>query len=299
MANRVQRIKETTDPSQWRHVTSEENPADHASRGLKAKELIVSNWLKGPEFLWHEELPSKKIMVGELAVDDPEVRKVVVHKISTAKSSQLDRFLKFSSWTRLVKAVARLRRRVKELKGVARKSNEATSLDERADAELYIISMVQKEAFSKEIKGIQSRKGLTKDKTSRLYRLDPFLDQQGILRVGGRLQHAALHPHVKHPAILPRTSHVSQLLIEHYHQQVEHQGRGMTINELRSNGIWILGGSHAVASCIYKCVKCRKFRRGTEDQKMSDLPRERIEATPPFTYCGMDCFGPFYVKEGR
>lgn len=32
---------------------------------------------------------------------------------------------------------------------------------------------------------------------------------------------------------------------------------------------------------------------------MADLPLERMEATPPFTYSGMDCFGPFYVKEGR
>ncbi|XP_026206573.1 uncharacterized protein LOC113156001 [Anabas testudineus] len=32
---------------------------------------------------------------------------------------------------------------------------------------------------------------------------------------------------------------------------------------------------------------------------MADLPLERMETTPPFTYCGMDCFGPFYVKEGR
>jgi hypothetical protein len=32
---------------------------------------------------------------------------------------------------------------------------------------------------------------------------------------------------------------------------------------------------------------------------MADLPRERMETTPPFTYCGMDCFGPFYVKDGR
>lgn len=32
---------------------------------------------------------------------------------------------------------------------------------------------------------------------------------------------------------------------------------------------------------------------------MEDLPRERMETTPPFTYCGMDCFGPFYVKDGR
>ncbi|XP_032425350.1 uncharacterized protein LOC116724101 isoform X2 [Xiphophorus hellerii] len=32
---------------------------------------------------------------------------------------------------------------------------------------------------------------------------------------------------------------------------------------------------------------------------MSDLPEDRMETTPPFSYCGIDCFGPFYVKEGR
>ncbi|XP_029596472.1 uncharacterized protein LOC115179216 [Salmo trutta] len=32
---------------------------------------------------------------------------------------------------------------------------------------------------------------------------------------------------------------------------------------------------------------------------MADLPKERMETTPPFTYCGMDCFGPFYAKDGR
>ncbi len=71
------------------------------------------------------------------------------------------------------------------------------------------------------------------------------------------------------------------------------------MNELRSNGIWILGCSKAVSSHIYKCTKCRKFRRPTEEQRMADLPQERMETTPPFTYCGMDCFGPFYIKEGR
>ena len=38
-------------------------------------------------------------------------------------------------------------------------------------------------------------------------------------------------------------------------------------------------------------------RRPTEGQKMVDLPEDRVESTPPFTYCGMDCFGPFTVKE--
>ncbi|KAL0149186.1 hypothetical protein M9458_055509, partial [Cirrhinus mrigala] len=133
----------------------------------------------------------------------------------------------------------------------------------------------------------------------RLYRLNPFLDHKGILRVGGRLEYATLHPHVKRPVVLPKTSHITKLLIDHYHQQVRHRGCGMTINELRSNGIWILGCSQAVSSFIYNCVKCRKFSRQTEEQRMANLPSKRMETTPPFTYCGMDCFGPFYIKEGR
>ncbi|XP_006821278.1 uncharacterized protein LOC102807915, partial [Saccoglossus kowalevskii] len=32
---------------------------------------------------------------------------------------------------------------------------------------------------------------------------------------------------------------------------------------------------------------------------MADLPKDRLEPAPPFTYCGMDCFGPFIIKERR
>ena len=119
-----------------------------------------------------------------------------------------------------------------------------------------------------------------------------------MLRVGGRLTRSVLHPHVKHPAIVPKKSHVSLLLIKHFHEKVHHQGRGTT-NELRSNGIWIIASSGAVASHIYKCTTCRKYRKNTQDPKMVDLPEDRMEMTPPFTYCGIDCFGPFYVKEAR
>ena len=64
-------------------------------------------------------------------------------------------------------------------------------------------------------------------------------------------------------------------------------------------GLWILGLNAAVASHIYKCVQCRPQRRPTESQKMAIIPEDRVEPAPPFTYCGMDCFGPFMVKEGR
>ncbi len=182
------------------------------------------------------------------------------------------------------------------MKGLKTRSNEVTTLEERMQAEQFIIHAVQEEAFSDEIKALKQKKDVQRNKSIKLHKLNPFMDSQDILRVGGRLTQATLHPHVKHPAILPKVHHVSRLLIRHYHEKVKHQGRGMTINELRSSGIWILGCSSEVSSLIFKCIKLRKCN---QEQKMADLPLERMEATPPFTYSGMDCFGPFYVKDGR
>ena len=34
-------------------------------------------------------------------------------------------------------------------------------------------------------------------------------------------------------------------------------------------------------------------------QNIADLPPERVDSSPPFTYCDMDCFGPFLIKQGR
>ena len=137
-------------------------------------------------------------------------------------------------------------------------------------------------------------------KRSRLYKLDPFIDGNGVVRVGGRLTYASsLHYDVKHPIVLPTKSHVTQLIVKHCHEKVEHQGRGMTVNEIRSSGFWVIGISSAVSSHIHKCVQCRKLRVQTQGQKMANLPKERLQPSGPFVYSAYDCFGPFSVKDGR
>ena len=73
----------------------------------------------------------------------------------------------------------------------------------------------------------------------------------------------------------------------------------MSLNEIRSNGFWVIGGTSAVAYVISKCVSCRKLRGAAQEQKMSDLPEDRLESSPPFTYCAVDYCGPWHVKEGR
>ncbi|XP_034052757.1 uncharacterized protein LOC117533237 [Gymnodraco acuticeps] len=299
VANRIQRIRSSTNPEQWRHVSSENNPADYASRGLSAVQLKESNWLKGPDFLFQLNLPCEE-KVRAVETDDPELRKVHVHTVKTKEeNSLLNRFSKFSDWSRTVRAVARLKRFVRESRRLQPRTNEATNLAERREAEIFIIKLVQEEAFTEEIKTVQLQKGSTLNKHNKLHLLNAFLDKNNVLRVGGRLSQSALHHDIKHPAILPKKAHVSALLVKHHHERVHHQGRGMTMNEVRANGIWILGCGNVVSSHIYKCVKCRKYRRTTETQQMADLPEDRTETSPPFTYCGIDCFGPFIVKEGR
>ena len=54
-----------------------------------------------------------------------------------------------------------------------------------------------------------------------------------------------------------------------------------------------------VSRMIHECVTCRRLRAKVQEQKMADLPEDRLTPTHPFTYCGVDYFGPWYVKEGH
>lgn len=102
-------------------MKSEDNPADHASRGLGADQLVVSNWFIGPAFLWERELPAEAedIKVGEVFDNDPELRKVkVLNTKAKEERTLLDHLSKFSYWRRVVKAIAYLKRHTKRIKGL-------------------------------------------------------------------------------------------------------------------------------------------------------------------------------------
>ena len=103
---------------------------------------------------------------------------------------------------------------------------------------------------------------------------------------------------LKNPVLLPMDSHITSVIMRCYHEKVAHAGRGITINNLRSQGYWIINYTSAVKSMTSKCVNCRRFRGTVCQQKMGDLPSERLTKEPPFTYFGIDMFGPFLVKDG-
>ena len=224
VANRVQSIREYTTPGQWRKVHTKENPADKASRGLSAQELLSSHsWCNGPEFLGrplNEQVGREE--PATISDSDPEVRKVHSLAIKVEPFANLIEHLQyFSDWNRARRAVALLIRLQKRCKGrqangeavqEKRGSNitEPISVDEICQAELEIIRTVQREAFPREMKlrhGMPTQQRAEErsvKKASVISQLDPFVHESGVLRVGGRIKHASIPFKEKHPSYFPR-----------------------------------------------------------------------------------------------
>ena len=186
------------------------------------------------------------------------------------------------------------------------------TVQELKGAELAIIRFTQFHSFEHELRTLEqvsnskskheeqssSKKNeIQVGKTSSIYRLDPFMDK-GLLRVGGRLNNAVIPQESKHPIILPSKSNVTTLIIRHAHERLGHAGCGHVLARLREN-YWIVGANSAVRQLISSCVTCRGHRAPPQDQKMADLPPDRLTPAPPFTYVGVDFLGPYVTKEGR
>ena len=127
------------------------------------------------------------------------------------------------------------------------------------EAQQEIIRLHHQQAFKEEVEtlmhsGNGDRKTLMK--RSSVYKLDSFIDERGLLRVGGRLSKSSLHFCDVHPKLLSKDSCITRLVLEWCHQKTAHGGRGLTINEIRSNGFWIFRCNTIVRSLVGKCVKC-------------------------------------------
>ncbi len=168
VANRVQLIRENTNLNQWHYVDTSENPADYASRGLRASDILSTNWLSGPEFLWKEEIYEETISTIDLLVGDPEVKAVKVFVTRSNDCAEtLDRLSRFSSWTMLLKVVARIKR----LRSKSKSPDFVTS-KERESAAKAVIKLVQQQTFSKEIKVLEIEGSLPH--SNPLFNLDPI-----------------------------------------------------------------------------------------------------------------------------
>ena len=301
VANRVTEILEAFPAEFWNHISGLLNPADDASRGLPASALHARHrWIKGaaqlcqPDSKW----PSAAI-VSEPDQNDPEVTPVCwTGALAVTETSPIVALTeRLTNLSRLKRTVAWMLR----FAVLARKRTPPSpwlSVADLRSAQLAIVRADQDNYFSREIETIRSGKMLPGD--SPLIQLTPFLDADGLLRVGGRLGRCpALGESSKHPTIVHSKSAFGRLLIHDAHLQAGHAGVTRTIGEL--NPFWyILRYRHTVRLVVKRCMDCRKRKTSPAVPLMAALPRCRLQShSPPFTQTGIDYFGPFEVVQGR
>ncbi|XP_065944078.1 uncharacterized protein [Magallana gigas] len=316
VSNRVQQIHKVSSPEQWSYVPSEHNPADQSTRPIAVENMKNSPWLCGPKRWFLESKDQGKTDISDHdkqmpqeydlvdSENDREIRPTLIVKTLHVKEPSIgtERFTKYSTWSSLVSGIARLKHVARCWSGTKpcrgwHFCNKAKDVDLYLETEKHIIRAVQGESFREEIRSIRENRAL--NKKSSLVKLNPVLDHDGILRVGGRLMNLELEVTEKNPVIIPGKQHIATLLVRHYHQLTKHQGRHFTEGSIRSAGYWITGAKRIVSSMIYSCVTCRKMRRKPEHQFMADLPEDRLTPGPPFSSVGVDTFGPWEVLARR
>ncbi|XP_039311325.1 uncharacterized protein LOC120359084 [Solenopsis invicta] len=130
---------------------------------------------------------------------------------------------------------------------------------------------------------------------SSLRALSPFLDKDGSLRVGGRLQSAQLPFPEKHPLILPKEGSLTELVLRNAHTATLHGGPQLMRSYLLRR-FWVVGVATRVRRIARECVRCARCRAETAQQRMGQLPPERVRPSRPFASAGVDYAGPLRIR---
>ena len=290
---RVGVILRHTSDDQWTYVSTDNNPADLATRPQSPVELKSSIWYSGPGFLsvgvedscmgvveW-PELPEIRSCSRALSTRTTAVNTILQHLAMTCSS--------WRSATRrlayVIMFVARCRKQVGDWRTYLARS------------EGFIIREMQKQGYPQEYNVLC--RGHPLPRTSPLLSLCPFMDSEQIMRVGGRLANAELPYAEKHPRLIPTNQRLTTLIASYCHERACHQGRHITAAYVRHLGFHLHKMRKTISDVLKNCVLCQKLRGVFETQRMADLPADRVEKVAPFSRTGVDVFGPYSVTDGR
>ena len=229
VGNRLAFILEALPTSTWHHVPTEQNPADCASRGLSPIELVNhSLWWEGPNWLLTE--PVSMPNQPQLSLrSTPELKVVCAVSIPTP----IQWIQNFSNeYYKVLRLTAWCRRYVSNLNRTNRAPilTKHLTVAELKSAEYFLFHEVQTHYFSQELYHLTHDQIISPN--SSIIALNPFIDEHGLLRVGGRLTHSHLQHSQSHPIILHGKSTVCHKLMVNKHVSLGHCGPSLLLSSI-------------------------------------------------------------------
>ena len=251
---------------------------------------LEGRWRQGPDFLCQ---PESEWPVDKSHQDmTEEITELKVKQVLTVTRKDIIESTKFSTWKRLLRVTAYVLRFVQILKSKIRINQKDF---DKSEGTLTPIEIEKAENFwiKKAQDGLHSRMMKGEFKT-----LSPYIDKEGIIRVGGRTDKYETSFETKHPVLLPYKHWISFLVTRQVHEEA-HTGIASTVAKTRRY-YWIIKVHKLAKTIKFRCVVCRAFEHKTETQEMATLPKEHVKPfTPPFHFTACDYFGPFQVKVGH
>lgn len=166
---------------------------------------------------------------------------------------------------------------------------------EQEEAILQLVCQEQGCEFSLDIARLAAGKKL--NLSSRIRMFNPFIDKDGILGLGGRLQKYGLPYSEQHPMLLEVVGHFVKKLVFHTHERLFHAGVRETLAEVRER-FWIIKGRKMVQQVIRKCVWCQRYSSPRMVVQEAPLPNHRVRPEPVFSTSDVDFAGPLWVTLG-
>ncbi|XP_053691178.1 uncharacterized protein LOC128739706 [Sabethes cyaneus] len=302
VAFRVGEILETTNISEWRWLGTKFNVADDGTKWNSKPDLkSTSRWFKGPSFLWQ---PKSVWPVSPLNVEktNEEIRPCflslhfLTDKVRTILLPQ-----NFSSWNRLRRVTAYVLRYVTNIRqklSGQRIVFEPLTQKELLNAEVFHYKRAQQDEYGDELTLLL--KGNRLNNKNRLYKTSPFIDENGVMRIHTRLTECDfVDTSDRFPIVLPRSHPLTRLIVHDIHLRYHHQCRETYVNEVRKS--FYIPRVRMVCDQVRRsCQTCKVLVAKPIPPAMAPLPKARLAAyVRPFSYVGVDYFGPFPIAVGR
>ncbi|XP_047538693.1 uncharacterized protein LOC125072211 [Vanessa atalanta] len=294
--NRVAEIQELTYTFEWRYVPTYDNPADLLTRGINLASInTLDLWWSGPTFLHELECkwPKNNINYKD---DLPEI---VAHVASTIaiKNNQLIDFHRFSTLTKIKRTMAFALRFVYNCKihDFNQKLSGPLNTQELDNAFNLLLKQSQIESFP-EYKLLYNKQALPNK--NNLISLSPFLDETGLLRVGGRLKNSKFDYNKRHPVLISCKHPLTKLIFTFEHLRLFHAAPQLLLSSLRQQ-FWPIGGRNMAKQIAHKCYKCFRMKAQTINPIMGQLPEQRLDPGYPFQTTGVDYCGPLQAADRK
>ncbi|XP_065918796.1 uncharacterized protein [Dysidea avara] len=303
VAHRVTQILELSGSESWRYCPTQDNPADLLTRGISSSQLKSSMlWIHGPQWLpsensWPVWQSSPNIEMQALAVTVTTFNPTTLQRSAgTIHIHHIIGISNYSTLSRLLGVTAYLCRFItncrKQPQG--RLTGPLTPL-ELHHALVTWVKQCQEEMYSKEIASLTSPSSTAK-RLPLVRQLRLFLDEDHMLRCGGRIHNAPLSKTAKFPLLLPPKHTLTSLVIHSVHLRLFHAGTNATLTAIRQR-FWIPTARQRIKSLLRHCVICRKH--SGKPYAVPDpppLPEIRTCESDPFSITGIDFTGALYVR---